>query len=91
MNHAHFGPGMMHIGGFEILWGLLSAALWVGFWVLVVWLIVKAVRRGGRGPHRSDGLRILEERYARGEIGRDEFLERRAVLTGETPPQTPHS
>ena len=31
---------------------------------------------------RSEGLRILEERYARGEIGQDEYLERRKDLTG---------
>lgn len=30
----------------------------------------------------SGGLRILEERYARGEIGHDEYLERRKDLTG---------
>lgn len=29
---------------------------------------------------RSDALRILEERYARGEIERDEFLQRKADL-----------
>lgn len=31
-------------------------------------------------PARSEALRILEERYARGDIGRDEFLERKADL-----------
>ena len=30
----------------------------------------------------SASVRILEERYARGEIGRDEYLERKRDLTG---------
>ena len=31
-------------------------------------------------PARSDALRILEERYARGELEREEFLQRKADL-----------
>jgi hypothetical protein len=43
-------------------------------------------RRHGAG-RRQEGvggrsaLELLEERYARGEVTRDEFLDRRAVLT----------
>lgn len=33
-------------------------------------------------PRPSPGLAVLEERYARGEITRDEFLTRRADLVG---------
>ncbi len=57
--------------------GILQALFWIG--VLLVG--VNALFRR-RPPGRSSGiaLRILEERYARGEIPREEYLERRAVL-----------
>jgi putative membrane protein len=40
---------------------------------------------GGPGPQAgaSDALRMLEERYARGEIGREEFLQKKADITGQ--------
>ena len=31
----------------------------------------------------SEALRVLEERYARGEIGREEFMQKRADLPGQ--------
>lgn len=67
-----FGPG----------WGIVSGFLWVAFWVLVVLIVAGPVRGRTSGPAGSSALRILEERYARGEISREEFLERRAVLRG---------
>lgn len=56
------------------------------FWVLVIAGVVALVRWAGAG--RSDGgerrrrtaLDILEERYARGEIGREEFEQKRRDL-----------
>jgi putative membrane protein len=78
---ANFGPFDGGFGPFELLFGLA----WVAFWVGVVFLIVRAVRRGGGPPQGSSALRVLEERYARGEIDRDEFFERRRVLRGEPP------
>ena len=65
-------------GGLAIVWGLTGALLWilpVALIVLVVWL-VRTTTRVSRGP----AVRLLEGRYARGEITREEFLERRAVL-----------
>lgn len=66
---------------FEPWWGFLGGVLWIGFWVVVVVLLVAVLRRRphGRGGTTS-AIHLLEERYARGEISREEFLERRAVL-----------
>lgn len=65
-------------------WGLVGFLVMAAFWILVVMIIVGLVRGGGtrRGPG-AGSLRILEERYAQGEIDREEFLERRRYLLGE--------
>ncbi len=72
-------------------WGLLGALIMIAFWTLVVVLIIGLVR-GGRGAgDRTSGsaIHILEERYARGEIDREEFLERRAALSRRVDPSEP--
>jgi uncharacterized membrane protein len=54
----------------------------IAFWILVTGLIV-LIARGRRTTARDTGppaVRLLEEHYARGEITREEFHERRAVL-----------
>ena len=69
---------------FEWLWVAVPIALTVGFWLIVGYLALKLLRDrpAGRSDHGS-ALRILEERYARGEIAREEFLERKAVLNAQ--------
>jgi len=69
----------MGMGGF--FW---MPFVWLAFAGLVVWLVSVLMRPAG---HRSDDSRIadratiiLEERFARGEIDRDEFLARKADL-----------
>jgi putative membrane protein len=67
---------MWGYGGWGALWMLL-------FWAGVIALIIWAVRgsSGSNTPDRgSRAIEILEERYARGEIDRDEFQARRAEL-----------
>lgn len=63
----------------------------VVFWVVVVIVVVKLIQNLNDGARSSgSALGLLEERYARGEISREEFIERRAVLRGEAhPPHTP--
>lgn len=70
-------------GGVAIIWGLMSVA----FWILLIVLLVLLVRGMRTTASASGGpaVRLLEERYARGEITREEFLERRTVLGGSSP------
>ncbi|MFP4476024.1 MAG: SHOCT domain-containing protein [Desulfatibacillaceae bacterium] len=63
---------------------------WIAIIVIVAVLIWKALERKGYGESRTgsadtardrnDSLRILEERFARGEITREEFLGMKDVL-----------
>ena len=60
------------------------------FWGVIIVVIVLAVRRfGGFGPGRESAaptektpLQILQNRYARGEIDKQEYEERRKTLGG---------
>ena len=78
-----------HDGG----WGpgawIAMAFVMVVFWGAVVAVIVFAVRgwhnqsAGPSAPTGSDALRILDERFARGEIDADEYQRRRDILRGQ--------
>ena len=74
----HGGDDHMMTGwmsGWMVLWGLLALALLVLAVVATVWLVKHLNTSGG-----SDHQRLLERRYAEGEIGREEFLQRRDDL-----------
>jgi putative membrane protein len=88
------GPfGMMGGGGWFWPFHLIILLL---FWALIIMAVVMLLRYAiGWGGHpmgpgmmghgmqqRSPALDILEERYARGEIDRDEFLEKKRVIAG---------
>lgn len=69
---------MWHWNGMGV-WGWL---MMVAFWIIVIALVIWMVRSTG-GSARSDenqALRILDERFARGEIEHDEYQERRRIL-----------
>jgi putative membrane protein len=75
-----WGFGHMAFGGLMM----------VLFWGGIILLIVLAVRWLGAGPHgnpathpqRKTPREILEERFAHGEIDKEEFEERRRTLRG---------
>ena len=67
-------------------WGawVFMALLMVVFWGGLIAALVTVLRHRslatGFTPRPPDPLRILEERFARGEIDIDEFEQRRALL-----------
>ena len=76
------GPGMM--GGFG--WGWYMPVIMIVFWGLVIWGII-ALARGVSSPRSTDSyasaesaLEILKRRYARGEITKQEYEERKKDL-----------
>lgn len=82
-------PGMMGWGGFGFgWWGVLMMLLMVVFWaaviggvvLLVLWLVQQARPAVGPGPGSARPLDILRERYARGELTREQYEQMRRDL-----------
>jgi putative membrane protein len=82
----HMGPGMM--GGYGMGW--FGTIFMLIFWVLVIvgliFLIKWLIQTTKRGPEvmyssSSRALDILKERYAKGEIDKEEFEEKKRDLT----------
>jgi len=75
--YGYGGPGFFGMGfGMLLFWGLLI----VGVIVLVRWLAAGPDRRAPRTEGPSSALDILAQRYARGEIDRAEFEQKRRDL-----------
>ncbi len=77
------GWGMHPMGWMWGAWGVGMMVMMFVFWGLVIAGIVFAIRWASRqgGDGRPDrALEILRERYARGEINREEFESRRRDL-----------
>lgn len=78
-------PGMMDGWGMGWFGGIFMIVFWiliiVGLFFFIKWL-VQSSRDSSGGPAKpaSRALRILEERYARGEIDKQEFLDKKKDL-----------
>lgn len=82
---------MLHVGdgmGWWMLWGgLMMVLFWGTIIALAVWAVQSVTRRGTGEAHRPEPgtpsptpLDIAKERYARGEIDREEFERMRRDL-----------
>ena len=79
------GPGMMGWGYGTGWFGMIiMAAFWiaviVGIIFLIRWLVLSAGMGGHGGRTEDSGLDILKKRYARGEIDKEEFEEKKRDL-----------
>jgi putative membrane protein len=78
-----FGWGFGGFGG-----GWIMFLIMILFLGLVIWGIIPLVRRtdgssccGPVSQHSDSALEILKSRYAKGEIGKDEFEEKKKTLS----------
>jgi putative membrane protein len=63
-------------------WGMgFSWLTGVVFIVLIIWLIIRVVNQDAYHRNRSStAMDILKERYAKGEISKEEFEEKRKLI-----------
>ncbi len=77
--YGMMGPWMM--GGYGGMF--LMPILWIAVVGLIIWAVVAAAQRGGESgsTHSSESaLETLKRRYARGEINKEEYEQKRKDL-----------
>ena len=79
MNYWDYGYGPM-MGGYYGVFGWIFMILW---WALIIVGIVMLVRWGlKRSNHdEKNAINVLKERYAKGEINKQEFEEKKKDLS----------
>ena len=74
-----YGPGWMaYGGGFVML--LFMLLIFAGIMILAVALARRERYMNYLDPRTPQGLAVLEERYAKGEIQREEYLQKKRDL-----------
>jgi putative membrane protein len=78
------GPGMMNWGhGMGWFWPIIMMTFWiaviVGIIFLIRWVVLSANKDRGL-KHDETALDILKKRYAKGEINKEEFEEKKKEL-----------
>lgn len=71
-----------HGWGHMLFGGIMMAAFWIAVITLVVLLVRRLTSRRNSpdSPRSPSALALLEQRYARGEIDKQEYIERRRDL-----------
>ena len=78
---SHWGMMGWGNGGFWPFGMIIWLVIVVGILVFVSWGVSALSSRGrGDGARPASALDTLEQRYARGEIGRDEYLQKKADI-----------
>ncbi|MFK0246021.1 SHOCT domain-containing protein [Amycolatopsis azurea] len=77
MPYWHYSEGGGWVG---MLFMLVTVLILIGGLVTVAVILVRRTAKTSTG--HDDAIKILNERFARGEIDKDEFETRRAVLRG---------
>jgi putative membrane protein len=83
-----YGPGWGMMGSWGYGYGPIHMIVWIVIVAAVIALcawMMRSVCMPGMHRHavaRSPGLDVLEQRYARGEINRDEYLQKKQDLVG---------
>lgn len=67
------GMGM----GFGMIWFWIIG---IAFLVLIIWLITRSQNQNAANNQYKSAIEILKERYARGEIDKEEFEEKKSQL-----------
>ena len=62
--------------------GIIPLLFLIGLIAVVVLLARSATGTQSLGKRRSPGIDVLEERYARGEINSEEYLQKRKDMLG---------
>lgn len=83
MGHYGWNSGSMGAGGW-VLMAVMMVVFWGGV-VAIVFALIRYSASGRNDPPRTGttedpALRVLEERFARGDIDADEYTKRRDIL-----------
>lgn len=78
---GYYGNGWGSMG-----WGMLFGGV---FWIALIVLVIAGIAWFFRSPRdiaerdrRSSGLDVLDQRYASGELDREEYLQRKRDILG---------